>query len=404
MDLKSGYPFWAVKNGLMNAFPRLESDIVCDVLVLGGGITGALTARALADAGMDTVVIEQRDIGWGSTAASTALLQYEIDTPMIELCDLYGEADAALAYRACLDAIGMLQVVAGEVRDVDFARMHSLYFASKPAHVRDLREEFELRMKYGLPVQWLDADTVRAGYGFDAPAAILSTVAARVDPYRLTHRVLAQLAGRGVRVFDRTQLESFTPRTRDVLLRTTDGVGIRARHLVIAAGYASQHHLDTSVARNRSSYAMVTDPIAPDRLGPLADTMLWETARPYLYMRATGDGRLVIGGEDDAIDLPARRDAMVGRKAARLRKRVAALFPQLPLPTAFAWAGTFAETSDGLPFFGPHPQHGPRVSFAMAYGGNGITYSALGAELIAATLTGKPHPLRELFGFARLTR
>jgi glycine/D-amino acid oxidase-like deaminating enzyme len=189
-----------------------------------------------------------------------------------------------------------------------------------------------------------------------------------------------------------------------VLARTTDGIAIRAKHLVIAAGYASQCHLDQSVARNRSSYAFVTDPVARDALGPLANTMIWETARPYLYLRATGDGRLAIGGEDDAIDIPARRDAMVERKAARLRKRVASLFPDLPLPPAFAWAGTFAETADGLPFFGPHPQHGPRVSFAMAYGGNGITYSALGADMIAAALTGKPHPLRELFAFARLAR
>ncbi len=404
MDLKSGYPFWAVKNGLMHPFPRLQSDTVCDVLVLGGGITGALIARALVNVGLDTVVVEQRDIGWGSTAASTALLQYEIDTPMTELRDRYGEADAALAYRACLDAIGMLGRIAGEVRDVDFVRMDSLYFASKPAHVRAMRDEFQLRAKHGLPVQWLDADAVRAGYDFDAPAAILSTVAARVDPYRLTHRLLAQLAKRGARVFDRTHLQSFVPRSRDVLARTSDGIAIRAKHLVIAAGYASQHHLDQAVARNRSSYAMVTDPIASDALGPLENTMIWETARPYLYLRATGDGRLVIGGEDDAVDIPARRDALVERKSARLRKRIETLFPALPLPPAFAWAGTFAETADGLPFFGAHPQHGPRVSFAMAYGGNGITYSALGADMFACALTGRPHPLRELFGFERLAR
>lgn len=356
------------------------------------------------DAGLDTVLIEQCNIGWGSTAASTALLQYEIDTPMTELRDRLGEADAVLAYRACLDAIGTLRQIAGDVRDVDFARMDSLYFASKPARVRGLRDEFDLRTKHALPVQWLDGAAVRAGYGFDAPAAILSTVAARVDPYRMTHRLLAQLAKRGANVYDRTRLESFEPRSRGVLARTSNGNAIRAKHLVIAAGYASQHYLGQSVTRNRSSYALATDPIAPDALGALAGTMIWETARPYLYLRATGDCRLVIGGGGDAIDIPARRDLLVERKAAHLRKRVSTLFPDLPLRPAFAWAGIFAETADGLPFFGPHPQHGPRVSFAMAYGGNGITYSALGAELIAAGLTGKPHPLRELFGFGRLSR
>ena len=80
MDLKSGYPYWAVKNGLMHAFPQLEADLSCDVVVVGGGITGALIAHELTTHGHAVAVVEQRDIGWGSTAASTALLQYEIDT------------------------------------------------------------------------------------------------------------------------------------------------------------------------------------------------------------------------------------------------------------------------------------------------------------------------------------
>ena len=71
---------------------------------------------------------------------------------------------------------------------------------------------------------------------------------------------------------------------------------------------------------------------------------------------------------------------------------------------AFAWGGTFAETKDGLPWFGPHPQHGPRVLFAMAYGGNGITYSMLGAGLLRATIERRAHPLKALFGFERARR
>jgi glycine/D-amino acid oxidase-like deaminating enzyme len=80
------------------------------------------------------------------------------------------------------------------------------------------------------------------------------------------------------------------------------------------------------------------------------------------------------------------------------------MFPHLPLKPAFSWAGTFAETEDGLPFFGPHAQHGPRVLFAMGYGGNGITYSAIGARMLRMRLQRKPHPLQALFGFERLER
>lgn len=167
MDLKSGYPWWAIRNGLMHAFPPLQRDLRCDVAVLGGGITGALVADELARHGHDVAVIEQRDIGWGSTAASTALLQYEIDTPMVDLAKRYGEDAAVLAYRACAEAIPMLGELARPLRDTGFARMKSLYYASRRRHRRDLEDEFALRLRHGFDVEWLSDDEVRTRYGFE---------------------------------------------------------------------------------------------------------------------------------------------------------------------------------------------------------------------------------------------
>lgn len=404
MDVKSGYPFWAIKNGLLRAFQPLRRDIRCDTAVLGAGITGALIAAELATHGHDVVVIEQGDVGWGSTAASTALLQYEIDTHMLDIAKQYGETDAALAYRACASAIPMLQDLASQIRDVGFARSYSLYYASKRGHVQTFREEFALRAKHGLPVRWLDGDEVHDRYGIDAPCAILSTVAARVDPYRLAYRLLMRLKRSGLNIFDHVPVRRIQAGERGVILQTEEDSLIRCKHLVVATGYAGQQLLNQRVARNRSTYAFATDPIDADALGALKRTMLWESARPYLYLRSTDDGRLLVGGEDDAIDIPARRDARVGKKARTLCKRVVGMFPHLAMKPAFAWAGTFAETRDGLPFFGPHPQYGPRVHFAMAFGGNGITYAMLGASLLRAMIERRRHPLAYLFSFKRLDR
>ena len=402
MDLKSGYPWWAVQNGLPHAFPPLQSDLRCDVAVIGAGITGALIADELAAHGHDVAVVDRRDAGWGSTSASTALLQYEIDTHMTELRDKFGEADAALAYRACAEAIPMVQERARAFRDVGFARMSSLYYASKRGHRSDLQDEYALRARHGLDVEWLEEATIQERFGFRAPGAILSALAARIDPYAMTYRRLQRLQASGTAGCDRTAIEAIEVGTRDVTLRTAQGVRLTARYLVVAGGYESQKLLRQRVATNRSSYAFITEPVDGAALGPLRDTMLWESARPYLYMRTTADGRLLVGGEDDAVDVAAKRDAQVGRKSDKLRKQVRRLFPDLPLEPAFAWAGTFAETSDGLPFFGAHAEHGPRVLFAMAYGGNGITYSMLGAGLLRAAIEKRKHPLARLFGFGRL--
>ncbi len=402
MDLKSGYPYWAVKNGLMAAFPPLQDDIACDIAIIGGGITGALIAHELSTHGHDVAVIEQRDVGWGSTAASTALLQYEIDTHMVDLAKDYGEDNAALAYRACAQAIPMLQALAGQVKDVDFARMQSLYYASRRWNVSAMRDEFSMRARHGFDMEWLEGDDVRERFGFDAPAAILSSLAARIDPYRMAYRLLVRVEKQGGAVHDRTAIDTINPTSRGVTLRTASGATIRAKHAVLAAGYANQQWLKQRVAKNLSSYAFITDPIDAETLGMLRDTMVWESARPYVYLRTTGDGRLLVGGEDDAVDIPARRDRRVEKKTRLLMKKIGSLFPELPITPAFSWAGTFAETEDGLPFFGPHAEHGGRLHFAMAYGGNGITYSMIGAGLIRALIERRKHPLSELFSFDRI--
>ena len=404
MDLKSGYPYWAVKNGLMHAFPRMDADQQCDVAIVGGGISAALIANELAQHGHHVLVIEQRDVAWGSSAASTALLQYEIDTPMVDLAKQYGEKDAALAYRACAESIPMLQSLSREVRDVDFSMAQSLYYASRERDVTAMQDELALRQRHGFDVEWLDSPELWDRYDVRAPGAILSKLGARVDPYRLAYRLLAKLERAGTRVFDRSRVVEMTASSRSVALRTEEGFSIQAKHVVLAAGYANEKWLSKKVADNRSSYAFITDPMDEKDLGVFAKTMAWESARPYIYLRSTSDGRLLIGGEDDAIDIPAKRDAILEKKVKSLQKKISLAIPRLQLKPAFAWAGTFAETEDGLPFFGPHAQHGGRVHFAMAYGGNGITYSMIGAGLLRAWIERSKHPLKALFSFERLDR
>ncbi|MBR2515477.1 MAG: FAD-binding oxidoreductase [Halomonas sp.] len=404
MDLKSGYPFWAVKNGLLTAFPQLTRDHESEVVIIGGGITGALIADELSRHGHHVVVVERREVGWGSSAASTALLQYEIDTHMVDLAEQYGEANAVMAYQACADAILTLEGLAAELGNVAFERHQSLYYASNEEDVATLKAELAIRQQHGFDVTWLERHEVLSTYGFEAPGAILSELAASIDPYRMTYQLFEKVVARGGEVYDRTQVERMEPSAQGVEIILTNGASLRCQQVVIAAGYESQNWLPESVAANRSSYAFVTDPLPHEALGILRHTLVWESARPYLYMRSTQDGRLLVGGDDDEEDIPERRDARVIEKAQGLAAKIETLWPALDINPTFSWAGTFAETSDGLPYFGPHASLGPRVHFALAYGGNGITYSVVGAKLLRALIEGNDHPLAELYSFQRLKR
>lgn len=109
MELRSPEAFWLLKNGILTSYPSLKEDITCDIAVIGAGITGALISHSLNKAGFNTVVIDKRDVANGSTSATTSLLQYEIDTMLVDLVKLIGEEGAIACFRAGVHSLNTLE-------------------------------------------------------------------------------------------------------------------------------------------------------------------------------------------------------------------------------------------------------------------------------------------------------
>lgn len=400
MNLTSSHPFWSVKNGLPANYPSLQRDVFCDVVVIGGGITGALVAIHLAEAGLKTLVLDKRDIGTGSTSASTALLQYEIDVPLRELTKKVGPVAASRSYRLCYGAIGKLEQLAARLKiDCGFERKPSLFLARHRREIPELREEFELRRRMGIELEFFDAEAVRERFPFSRPAALFSKNGGQVDPHRLTHGLLAAGKLAGLEVYDRTRMTRLEETRRGVRITTDTGCLITARRAVIAAGFESNALLNTGAGTLKSTYALISEPLA-EIPGWHQLCLIWESGMPYLYLRTTAEGRVIVGGEDEDFVNAKRRDALISEKTRTLVKKFGRLFPDQPLEVAYAWAGTFGETKDGLPYIGVH-RNFPHVCFALSYGGNGITFSVIAAEILRDYLTGRKNRDASLFRFDR---
>ena len=402
MDLVSSQPFWLLKNGLPVLYPALEQDLRCDVAVIGAGITGALIAEALSSDGHQVVVLDRRDVATGSTSASTALLQYEIDVHLTDLAERYGEELARTAYLACYESIPLLEERVRRLGlDVcELARRDSVYLASNRRDAKRLETEAEARMRAGIEVEvWHRADLIER-LGIERDCALHSTRAAQVDPYLLTHGLLAEVMKRGGRVHDRTTVDSVEVDQGGVVLHTDRGARVRAKRLVVAAGYEAGKFIDLRGCVDlNSSFALVSEPLPPESRW-WRGAMIWESARPYLYAREDADGRILVGGDDVPFRTPTARDAMIKAKALKLEGHFRKLMPSLKWEPAFAWAGTFAETRDGLAYIGAHRDH-PLCYFALGFGGNGIVFSLIAAEVIRADLAGKVHPWALPFRFDR---
>jgi glycine/D-amino acid oxidase-like deaminating enzyme len=393
MNLNSDLPFWTVRNGLMRVYPTLERDVKCDALIIGGGISGALLAHRLISKGIDCVLIDRRDIGFGSTSASTALLQWEIDTPLHELQRKVKFADRA--YAAGIESIERLQKLAGH--DCGFAMRPSLQVAARASDMKMLEKEYEARRAAGLPSKLLVRSALEA-HGVEGPGALHSTGAAEVDPYRLTHRLLHRASTRGLRIFDRTAALSYTHSRTGVTAQTDRNRAIQSRKIFFATGYETQEILPKKLVTFKSTYAFVSEPVAPDFWKDRA--LIWDTGDPYSYMRTTSDNRVLVGGGDDSVLDPSKRDRQIEAKTKKLLHRFHQLFPRMKIEPAFAWAGLFGSTRDGLGYIGPHDAF-PNACFALGFGGNGITYSEIASRILTDLFLGKKNDDARIFRFDR---
>lgn len=127
---------------------------------------------------------------------------------------------------------------------------------------------------------------------------------------------------------------------------------------------------------------------------------IWESARPYIHLRVAPDNRLIAGGEDEDFVDEQRRDALLAQKTHTLERRLKQMFPAIDIPVATAWTGTFAESEDTLPYIGTHKKY-PGAYFALGYGGNGITFSAIASRIIPDLILNKENTDAALFGFTR---
>ena len=139
----------------------------------------------------------------------------------------------------------------------------------------------------------------------------------------------------------------------------------------------------------------------PQQMPQISDTLIWNTADPYLYLRTTIDNRIILGGRDEEFYNPEKRDKLLQKKQQQLEKDFIKLFPDTKFETAFSWTGTFGTTKDGLPFIGEYKKL-PNSYFALGFGGNGITFSLLAAKYISELYLDPNKKIPEMFSFERL--
>ncbi|MGG2200169.1 NAD(P)/FAD-dependent oxidoreductase [Paenibacillus validus] len=404
MNLISGRLLWPLTWLDAPTYPKLGHDIECDCLIVGGGEAGASCAYELTKLGVDTVLVDKQRIGAGSTSANTGLVHFANDKSLTSCIHTFGERAGLQFYKLCRQAVNDLEKTSGELDTFpDFMRRESLYFASCEEDLHKLKQEYETLSRYGFPVAYLEAANIRARFPFEKPGAILSNGDAEINPYKNAHALIQTARRHGLRVYEETQVQRHEAGKDYNIFITTDGRRIQAKKTVFTTGYETQEIKPNPNAVMSSTYAIATKPVEALAYWPTR-CIIWETARPYLFMRTTADNRVIIGGLDETTTDPDERDRKLPAKQKELLQEAIKLFPALSGSDAeYAWAGLFGGTHDGLPLIGRQAGF-PHCYFALVYGGNGTLYSTIAARIIGGLITEGSHPDAPLFRFDRPKR
>jgi glycine/D-amino acid oxidase-like deaminating enzyme len=375
---------------------RLKRDLDTEVLIVGAGISGALIAEALSP-DHQVVVVDRRGPVSGSTPASTTLIEYEIDTPLTKLRRKIGREKADRTWQRSRLAVDALRARTRDLGiDCDLEDRDSLYLAGDMLDAEEIEKEFEARRAIGLEAVFLKRGALKERFGIARSAGLLAFADMQADPRRMTSGYLREAVERGAAIHAPVEVTDIESHARGHVAATRGGPTIRCRYLIFATGYEFLKFVPLEGHSIASTYALATTP-QPRKLWP-ERCLIWEASDPYLYLRTTPDGRVICGGEDEDFSDAEKRDALIPKKIATIERKLHRLLPGIDPKAEFAWAGAFGVSDTGLPRIGEVP--GRRHCWAvLGFGGNGITYSCVAADIIRTALAGGKDPDAGLYAF-----
>lgn len=395
-NLRTGEPFWLSLPGGSVNFRADPGGGRFDVIIVGAGISGALLAEALTRAGKSILILDRRAPVHGSTPASTAMIQHEIDVPLTTLQRQIAPRAANAAWRRSVRAVSDLVTLTSDLKlNCRMQSKPALYLAGNQMDGKALEKEAAARKRISIDAEYLPRAKLMQDYGLDRDGAILSADSASANPAQLSAGLLRKAQKRGAVIASPVEVTDFAELPSGIALATADGRVLTADHAVFCTGYEFPCRMESPLHKVTSTWAIATRIL--DRMPDwLRDTIVWEASDPYLYFRADPGGRLIAGGEDEASSDKNTSRQVLHRKAKQIVSKLEQLTGIDIGKPDYRWAAPFSVTDDGLPIIDRVKGH-ERIFAVMGFGGNGITFSMIAAQIIAAAIEGKRDPDAHLF-------
>ncbi|MFD3157849.1 NAD(P)/FAD-dependent oxidoreductase [Haloimpatiens sp. FM7330] len=391
-----GNPIFTAINKVPKQYPYLTEDLETDVIVIGGGVTGAIASYYFSENNINTVVLEKSRVGFGSSSVTTSLLQYELDQNLNVLTEAISVEDGIKAYKLGLKALKEIDnFIKKYGNNCDYEPKDTLLYTSQNIEKKEIYEEYKLRKENGLDVEFIDEKN--NPFSFDLKAGVCSKLGgAQLDPYKYTHQLLDVACVNGVRVYENTEVVKINYEKEGVEVETNYGYKVKGKIIIVATGYDTRIFTNRNFGTMTTTFNIATKPIKNFN-GWKNRVLIRDNSDPYNYLRTTGDNRIIIGGEDIEFRPQMLKEEVAYQKYSILENRLKAMFPKIKnVEIEFKYCGAFASTKDNLGFLGPDPNK-KNLWYCLGYGANGILFAILGGMMLSKLFLGEKSEDLRLF-------
>ncbi|MFT5520485.1 MAG: gamma-glutamylputrescine oxidase [Enterobacterales bacterium] len=381
--------YYAATANQKTNYPKLESTIKTDVVVVGGGFSGVNTALELAERGYAVVLLEANRIAWGATGRNGGQVIGGIGSKDPETFEKsIGKNGVKTVYEMGFEAGEIIRERVAKYNINCDLKWGYCDVAIKPRHMKDFQDWQAHAEKVGNPhkLQILDANEIKHYVGSDKYIGGLlnATGNGHIHPLNLCIGEAEAAANLGVEIYEQSRVIAIKHGERVNV--STDNGSVNAKYLVLG-GNAYMGDLVPKMSKKilPSSTSVIATAALSDDLAKQvmpADIAVCDTRTALDYFRLSADKRLLFGGLSNYTGMEPTDLKGV------MRKKMLKVFPQLEdIDVDYAWSGQMGIGMNRMPQMG---RLADNVFYVQAYSGHGVAPTHIMSRAIAEMIDGKP--------------